>query len=276
VFGTYRWAVNEMRIFTNAVALLFILSMCSILSVHLFRLEFFLDSRAETTVTASTLGVIINRDDPLSVEIGKYYQKRRKIPARNLIYTSFNPDKAALSVREFDVLQQQIEAATPSRIQAYALTWAKPYKVSCMSITSAVALGYISDRCGCDPTNTNPYFNSTTNSPYTDFGIRPTMAIAANTFADAKALIERGIEADNMQPSGTAYLMRTDDKPRNVRAILYPEILERLSNQFSITVVEANTLVDRQDIMFYFTGLPRVKNLETNRFLPGAVADHLT
>ena len=28
--------------------------------------------------------------------------------------------------------------------------------------------------------------------------------------------------------------------------------------------------------MFYFTGLARVAGIETNRFLPGAIADHLT
>jgi len=235
-----------------------------------------LDSQVEANVTAKTLGVIINRADPLSVKIGKYYQKRRRIPSRNLIYTSFDPDKIELSVLEFDALKQEVEAGTPSHIQAYALTWVKPYRVNCRSITSAFALSSIGDNCGCDPTPANPYFNSKTSTPHTTFGMRPTMAIAATTFAEAKALIERGVAADNTRPSGTAYLMSTDDQPRNVRARLYPETLAQLSHQFSITVIEANTLVDRQDVMFYFTGLARVKNLETNRFLPGAVADHLT
>ena len=38
-----------------------------------------------------------------------------------------------------------------------------------------------------------------------DFGIRPTMAIAANNFEEAKALIDRGIASDNTHPQGTAY-----------------------------------------------------------------------
>ena len=40
--------------------------------------------------------------------------------------------------------------------------------------------------------------------------------------------------------------------------------------------LEKNSIESKQDVMFYFTGLPHVKKILTNRFLPGAVADHLT
>ncbi|HSR24641.1 MAG TPA: TIGR03790 family protein, partial [Candidatus Eisenbacteria bacterium] len=35
-------------------------------------------------------------------------------------------------------------------------------------------------------------------------------------------------------------------------------------------------LRDRTDVLFYFTGLATVRGLDTLRFLPGAIADHLT
>jgi uncharacterized protein (TIGR03790 family) len=41
-------------------------------------------------------------------------------------------------------------------------------------------------------------------------------------------------------------------------------------------VVRRNTLKYRNDVMFYFTGLAKVRDITSNHFLPGAIADHLT
>ncbi len=41
-------------------------------------------------------------------------------------------------------------------------------------------------------------------------------------------------------------------------------------------VVEAEALRDAKDVLFYFIGKERVEALETLRFVPGAIADHLT
>jgi uncharacterized protein (TIGR03790 family) len=41
-------------------------------------------------------------------------------------------------------------------------------------------------------------------------------------------------------------------------------------------VVDGNQLTGRLDVMFYFTGLVQVPGLDSNQYLPGAVADHLT
>lgn len=40
--------------------------------------------------------------------------------------------------------------------------------------------------------------------------------------------------------------------------------------------VEADYIENRDDVLFYFTGKSEVERLDTNRFLPGAIADHLT
>jgi hypothetical protein len=41
-------------------------------------------------------------------------------------------------------------------------------------------------------------------------------------------------------------------------------------------IVKANALRDRGDVLFYFTRLAKVPDLETLDFRPGAIADHLT
>jgi uncharacterized protein (TIGR03790 family) len=43
-----------------------------------------------------------------------------------------------------------------------------------------------------------------------------------------------------------------------------------------LEITRAPVLRDKPDVMFYFIGAAHVEELGTNRFLPGAVADHLT
>ncbi|WP_013320561.1 TIGR03790 family protein [Gloeothece verrucosa] len=229
-------------------------------------------------LTSDQLGIIINQSDPTSVEIGQYYQQKRKIPPQNLIYIKFKPNRVALSPLEFQELKTQVDAQTPAHIQAYALTWASPYRVGCMSITSAFAFGYDSSYCasGCFPTHISAYFDSDTSQPYQTFKFRPTVAIAATKVSEAKKLIDKGIAADGKNPKGTAYLVSTNDKARNVRGLDYLNILKELGQRFLIKIIYADALENKSDVMFYFTGVPKVNKLDSNVFLPGAIADHLT
>jgi len=232
----------------------------------------------EPWLTAEELAVIVNQEDPLSVEIAEYYLKQRNIPANNLISVSFPPNRTELSPDEFQQLKKQIDAQLPGYIQALALTWAAPYRVGCMSVTAAFTFGFDQSFCatGCQETKRNPYFNSQSQHPYTDLKVRPTMAIAATNFEQAKTLIDRGVASSGTFPAGTAYLVETNDRDRGVRAAIYAQVVKYLSNQFKIQVVRTNTLEGKADVMFYFTGIAQVQKLDTNQFLPGAIADHLT
>jgi uncharacterized protein (TIGR03790 family) len=228
---------------------------------------------------ASELAVIVNDADPLSVQIGEYYVKARHLPAGNLLHVSFRPGNAAMSVSEFTRLRTTIEQTTPAHIQAYATTWVAPFRVDCMSITSALTFGFDKAWCSarqCAPTQASPYFAYRGADPDRDLGIRPTMSIAADTFADAKALIDRGVAADATRPPGTAYLVSTNDQARNVRSVYFPRIVEAMQGWLDTQVVQSDALRDRHDVLFYFTGKARVNGLDTLTFLPGAVADHLT
>jgi len=40
-------------------------------------------------IEANELGVIVNRDDPLSVQIAEYYRQARNIPPENMIEVAF-------------------------------------------------------------------------------------------------------------------------------------------------------------------------------------------
>ncbi|MGL5033809.1 MAG: TIGR03790 family protein, partial [Microcystaceae cyanobacterium] len=167
---------------------------------------------------------------------------------------------------------------TPVQVQGYALTWAAPYRVDCMGVTSAFALGFDPKYCanGCLPTATSPYFNQQTLRPYQDLKVRPTMMLAATSFEQAKKLIDRGVASDESGPTGTAYLVNTNDKARSVRSQFYQQIKNVLGKYFAIETLNTNALEYKNDVMFYFTGLTTVDKLDTLGFRPGAIADHLT
>src|SRR5687768_14915442 len=82
-------------------------------------------ARQHGNLTARELGVIINEDDPLSIDIGEYYRKRRAIPAENIVRVRFAAGSAALGVAEFARIKAQVDKALPAHVQALALTWAE-------------------------------------------------------------------------------------------------------------------------------------------------------
>ena len=231
-----------------------------------------------TGFTAGDLALIINDADPLSRQIGGYYQKVRHIPAANVIHLDFPPGRDTLSKDEFQQLKAELDRITPAHVQAYAVAWTVPFRVGCMSLTSALAFGFDESYCSseCSPTKPSPYFNSSSLSPADDYRLRPAMMLAGIDFDQIKALIDRGVAADQSFPKGHAYLVITPDKARSVRAGYFEQTAKELAGVFPIEILETEAITDRHDVLFYFTGLAQVPDLHTLDFLPGALADHLT
>jgi uncharacterized protein (TIGR03790 family) len=226
----------------------------------------------------SELAVIVNEEDPLSRKIAAYYAEKRDIPAGNIVPVHFPAGKKFMTTKKFARVMAEVTARVPESVQAYVLTWTAPYRVGCMSITTAFAAGYNEAFCarGCKDTQQSPYYNSNSHRPYDDFGWRPTMMLAGKDFGAVKALIDRGVAADGSRPGGTGYLLSTTDKARNGRARFYPGILLFQSDRFAFRLIQADALRNRDDVMFYFTGRAEVDGIATNTYLPGAIADHLT
>ncbi len=234
-------------------------------------------------LTASELGLIVNEADPLSVRIGEYYARARQIPPQNILRVRIEGAGDGLTSEQFAILKADLDERTPARVQAYALTWVAPYRVECMSITSALAFGFDRAYCaqGCEPTRLSRYFDSNSRRPYSELGLRPAMSIAAIDFDHARALIDRGLAASarahsGQAPPGTAYLVETDDAARDVRAASYPDARLLVAGRVPVQIVHAPGLKHRDDVLFYFIGAKSVPDLATNHFVPGAVGDHLT
>lgn len=232
----------------------------------------------DSPIEARHLGLVINAADENSKQLGLYYIKRRNIPAENVIYVKFPANRISLTRQQFVALKAQVDKATPDHVQAYALAWTEPYRVECMSITSAFAFGFSDGYCaaGCKPTQPNAYFNSASHRPWDHHRVRPAMLLAGATLDDAKKMIDRGVSADATYPSGTAYLLSTSDKARNTRSVFYPLVKQKFGKRFKVEILQSDLLKDKKDVFFYFTGLTHVNALESLNFLPGAIADHLT
>jgi uncharacterized protein (TIGR03790 family) len=147
-----------------------------------------------------------------------------------------------------------------------------------MSITTAFAAGYRAAFCepGCGATALNPLYDADDWLPADTVGWWPAMLLPTDDPAEAKALIQRGIDSDGGRPPGTLYLVRTMDSSRNVRAASYQVAADRLAARVRVTEIRTPITRDIPDVIGYFTGASVVDELPRLRFRPGALADHLT
>jgi uncharacterized protein (TIGR03790 family) len=238
--------------------------------------------RAPGRLTAKDIGLVINMNDPYSVEVGEFYARARSLAPEQVLRVEL-PVKASLTAEEFQALKTSIDRHFDARIQALALAWTEPYAVQCNSITGALALGYDAGLCAhtCAPSKASPYFNMRSARPYTDLGVRLSMLLAASDVAAAKALIRRGVDADYAlglrgAPPVHVHFVATADAARNSRAPLFPPSGAVRGLGIVVHVDSGAGLRDASRLLLVETGAAHVEHLETLRWVPGALADHLT
>jgi uncharacterized protein (TIGR03790 family) len=233
-------------------------------------------ARADGLV-AERLGVVFNADDPASRELAIRYVVSRRVPYSNLVAVHLGTDRV-IAPEQFTPRRATAIGRLPTRIQALALTWSRPFAVGCMSVTTAFAAGYRAGFCeaGCGLTTRNPLFDTDGWWPADTVAWWPAMLIPSAPEATARRLIARGIAADGTNPPGRVYLVRTADPARNVRAITYPQIEAALGRRLRIVELASAPSGEVPAAMGYFTGVRSVDELRRIHFLPGAVADHLT
>jgi uncharacterized protein (TIGR03790 family) len=223
------------------------------------------------------LGVVYNINDASSTRIAQYYADRRHIPLSNLVGLPI-PDRAVIGREKLQRLRDTLLQRLPSSVQSLILIWSRPYAVECMSITTAFAAGYQPGFCepGCARTTLSPLYDTHGWLPADTTGWLPAMLLPSRDEALARALIDRGIQSDGAHGGGTAYLIRTQDASRNVRAAQYADAQALVAGR--VPVRQLSTPIERlaDPAIAYFTGVERVEELSKIHFAPGAVADHLT
>lgn len=250
-------------------------------------------------IQPAEVAIIVNRQDPQSVDVAAYYQLVRNIPAANVIEVSFPAALTSITQKDFEIIKAQVDAAVSALpdIQALVITWTEPWKVKendsgkGMSITSAFALGFDVDYYNdtslvCQATRETPYYNTNSVRPYSDFGLRPAMMLAGVNKQNVIDLIDKAVSADQTFPGGDGYLIRTTDNRRSdpryktfintVDSFNRTDALVMNYIDNSAGVRSDNYISNTPDVLFYFTGLVTVPEIATNSYVAGAVADHLT
>jgi len=239
-------------------------------------------------INAQNIGILVKNNDELSLRTALLYKQARNIPEAHIFYLDL-PNQANISPKQFKALYQTLTAQVGDDIQAFVATWQSPYRVGCMSITSALAFGYDQKWCqpkkkGCFPTANSPYFNSNSDRPWQDLKMRPTMLLTGKNYQTIHELVQRGVQSDSTHPKAHAYLIQTSDKARSTRGYLFKRFAKRAKNHPQLQVHFLNAqakhipdfIANKQNIMFYQTGLKQVPEIKSNHYLPGAIADHLT
>lgn len=233
-------------------------------------------SESQLVLTAQTLGILINENDPNSIELGKRYAEIRGVPAKNIIRLKL-PNVAYvarhLMVRELERIKQN---PVYSQLAAFALAFDKPFRVDAnQSITSAISQGISTMRWqgNCNMTVRNPDAGKPAGAAL-DF--KPSMMLTGGgELSDSLALARRGREADHPAKLGQVVFWKTKDQARSAPREASMERALRLYGQ-QIPIVTTETRDAWQDLIGLQTGLPVISNLEQFGFLPGAFADHLT
>jgi uncharacterized protein (TIGR03790 family) len=241
--------------------------------------------------------VLVNLRDPQSMEVADAYMARYAIPAANRLELSFN-NPAVLLADDFAPLHQRVHdfLQTRPQLQAIAVTWTEPWRVSPagtadgMSITSALTFGFLPEYYdsggeGCVLTQESPLYGRELAAPYSDFGLRPAMMLGGAGTDEVLAYVDRSRLGKSTFPLLRGYLVRTSDAARSVRYWQMEDADAFWNHALGLDVdyidnaegpPSNDCIRDASDVLYYFTGLTEVDYLDTLRFVPGAVADHVT
>jgi uncharacterized protein (TIGR03790 family) len=237
---------------------------------------------AQGRLRSRDIGLVVNIRDPYSVEVGRYYAKRRGLRPEQVLQVDL-PVQGILTPLEFESLRKSVDDHFGTGVQALALAWTAPWAVSCNSITGALSLGFDAALCSnsCAPSRQSPYLNSASGRPFADHGLRPSMLIAAGSVAQAKALIDRGVRADGallslIRGPVEADFVITDDVRRNVRARLYPPVGTLARAGVVVRVTDAKAWAGPYKVLLVHIGAAQVKGLQGIDWAPGGLGDHLT
>ncbi len=230
-------------------------------------------AQGATGLQPARLAIVINDDEPNSVELGEYYRTARGIPEKNVVHVRIPGKPRKLTAEQFAELKAEIDGKLGAEVRAVLMVWTAPYAVECNGITAAFTLGYDPEQCArsCAPGKPSPYFNTAT-AP----GARLAMLLPTESVDETKALIERGKASGFRVPAAGAYYLVTSDGARNSRAQFFPPAGAVARSKLTIHRLREDALEGKRDIMIYQTGRAKVDKLDTLQFLPGALADHLT
>ncbi|MFO1513424.1 MAG: TIGR03790 family protein [Verrucomicrobiota bacterium] len=238
--------------------------------------------------------VIVNQNSSNSVELGNYFCERRQVPPENVLRVSWTGGNVSWTSAEFQsLLLNPLTAMLSARqlsnqIDYVVLSMDFPFQTYNGSVinstTAALFYGL--------KTDSGPEWAGITNSYYASEQAfrqaKPASApgpsflatmLTAGSLAQAKSMIDQGVNADATFPNSTVLLAKSSDMLRNIRHYLFDNAIfnVRLSpaNSYSIARVNADIPSTSPALLGLQTGLAYF-SVPANSFVPGAMADSMT
>jgi uncharacterized protein (TIGR03790 family) len=234
------------------------------------------------------VAVVVNQASLQSIELGNYYCERRQVPAENLVRISWSGGNTTWTQSEFQtVLLDSLQAALAQRqltnqVRYVVLSMDIPFAVSgngqVNSTTSSLFYGFKDST----KSNENSYARSEAMFgpvvPLTapGYSYLATM-ITAGTLAQAKALVDQGVNSDATFPTQTVILAKSSDSARNIRHPLFDNAIfqARLAGFGGLQRLDTDVVSGRSNLLGFQTGLASF-SISPDTFVPGAIADSMT
>ena len=259
-------------------------------------------TRARGAGSGFNVAVIINQNSTNSMQLGNYYCEQRHIPPQNVVRINWSGSSVEWSRTNYEsVLLNPFLATLQSRgltnqIEYVVLSMDIPYRVvdansstfGVNSSTSPLFYGFKTDgvpggnSCTLPSASANSYAGK--EEPYST--LKPATAttnsflasmITSSNLAQAKLLVDRGVSSDSTFPTQPVYLGKSDDIFRNVRFYIFDNTVfdSQVIGDGSVLRTNVNQPTGLGMMRGYMNGV-QLFTVDTNSFIPGAMADSLT
>lgn len=236
--------------------------------------------------------VVINQNSSNSIALGNYYCERRQVPPENILRISWSGGNFAWDGTQFQTnLLQPLLNAIASRglnnqIHYVVLSMDIPYATSQSNIYNGTTSGLFYGLKTGGGLNAYMLTNSYSDSEAVFADAMPAAAqgysflatmITDNSLAEAKRLVDQGVNSDSTFPTAPVVLAKTYDPLRRIRYTMFDNAMfnTRLRGNYSVIRKNANSMWGETNLLGYQTGLMTL-TVPTNVFAPGAMADSLT
>lgn len=256
--------------------------------------------------------VLANAREPESVAVAEAYVQLRRIPSVNLLVLdlgdTFKANAPGMSPVAFtEKIWAPAQAAMRERgIADHILAWAYsthfPFRIDSSPPVSLQGLTFVRNRmpaateisggtyasalfAGPDSPSGNGFSPQSFDSaklllrdemPLPNMTLGYTGAPGGNTLQEVLAMLHNGKQADSTGPDGTVYYVTRDDVRSKAREWQFASAAEGL-RRMGVRAVVTNAMPSgAEGILGIMTGTAVVDPASAGRYLPGAMAEHLT
>jgi len=236
--------------------------------------------------------VIVNQNSSNSCALANYYCERRQIPPENVVRISWNGGNTSWTLNDFQThLMSPLLAALADRqlnnqIRFVVLSMDIPFQTvsdgAINSTTSVLFYGFKDNSGASSKTVANSYAFSeaplenarSATSPGPSF--LATM-ITGRTLAEAKKLVDQGVNSDGTFPTQPVILAKSSDPLRNIRFMAFDNAIFNTAVRGNYSMLRTNSDAPSSfsNLLGFETGMAGF-SVRPGTFVPGAIADSLT